>query len=68
MACICSSDNIFFHSRKCETDTLESILQGHIGPDGDPITKHKLMPYIKAGITNLKLFLKDENSVASQTR
>lgn len=62
------ADTTVVDKRKCETDTLESILQGHIGPDGDPITKHKLMPYFRAGITNWKLFLKDENSVASQTR
>lgn len=62
------ADTKIVDKRKCETDTLESILQGHVGLDGDPITKHRLLPYTKAGITNWKLFLKDENSRASQTR
>ncbi|XP_060603820.1 box C/D snoRNA protein 1-like [Ruditapes philippinarum] len=59
-------DLTLIDKRICEDDTLESVLEKHVGVDSDPVVRHKIKPYITAGRENWKLFMRYENTSADK--
>ena len=51
-----------------ETDTLEDILSSHLGPEADPLVKHRLKPYTQVDKEELGVFLKKDGTARSETR
>ena len=61
MICAC-------YRRIPETDTLDDILSRHLGPEADPLVKHRLKPYTQVDKEELGVFLKKDGTAGSETR
>ena len=66
----CDSAHNFYtiFCRKSETSTLDTLLAALLGSDGDPVVRHKLKPYTETDSSDLGLFMKVENTEASEMR
>ena len=59
---------VYINYRIDETTLLADIMARHTGPDADPMTKHKLRPYLTQGQDKWRVLMKVQYSTTPEER